>query len=240
MAEFNMTLTAKGAELLAKCIAGQELRFSAVCMGDGMTSTPFADMTALVSLKNRLSISKISRKDTAATLRAILSFADIAEGYHWRELGLYAGDVETGAEVLYAYGNAGDKSDWIPAGGATTLDEKKINVTAVTASAANVTAVIDGSLIYATQDDLDRKADRDLGNVDAEVFAQLVAAAESNIDCGLFDELAAVAAHDGTPDAHAAMLVDGNAAAPVGTAETLEEHMIDPAAHQNIVLDGNQ
>lgn len=158
MAEFNKTLTNAGAQLLAKCIAGQELRFVAVCMGDGILTGSSAGQTALISQKIRLPISKISRKDATASIRAILSFKDITEGFYWREIGLIAQDMETGTEVFYAYGNAGDKADWIPAGGATTLNEKIIHISAMVSSTANVSALIDSSLVYATQKDLETHA----------------------------------------------------------------------------------
>ena len=167
MAEFQMTLTNAGAALLAKCIAGQELRFTAVSMGDGTPSGGGAAQGALAAQKLRLPVSKITRKEDTAVIRAILSFREIAEGFYWREIGLMAENTETGAEVLYAYGYAGDKFDWIPATGETTLDEKIIHISAMVATAASVTALIDGSLVYATQRELAAHAEDDALHIGA-------------------------------------------------------------------------
>lgn len=59
-----------------------------------------------------------------------------------------------------------------------------------------------------------------------------------DIDCGVWDTNP-VAEHNETPAAHANLLVDGNNTAAVDASETLEEHMANPNAHQNLVVDGN-
>ena len=48
-----------------------------------------------------------------------------------------------------------------------------------------------------------------------------------------------MAEHNEAPAAHANLLVDGNNTAAVDASETLEEHMANPNAHQNLVVDGN-
>lgn len=60
----------------------------------------------------------------------------------------------------------------------------------------------------------------------------------SDIDCGTFDALTPVAAHNESPKAHATMTVDGNAVVQASGGE-LAAHETDPLAHQNIILDGN-
>lgn len=68
----------------------------------------------------------------------------------------------------------------------------------------------------------------------------LDAALDGDIDCGYFDEEGgALALHDASPRTHRLMEVDGNETEVTSTAETLEEHMADPLAHQNIIIDGN-
>lgn len=60
-----------------------------------------------------------------------------------------------------------------------------------------------------------------------------------DIDCGTFGAEEQVVLHNDTPTAHPLLSVDGNTTAASPQAETLEEHMADPLAHQNIQLDGN-
>lgn len=48
-----------------------------------------------------------------------------------------------------------------------------------------------------------------------------------------------VAAHDVDPLAHTNLLVDGNNSTPQDDTQTLEQHQVNTAAHQNLSLDGN-
>ncbi len=59
-----------------------------------------------------------------------------------------------------------------------------------------------------------------------------------DIDCGMWDT-DPVSAHDYTTTAHTMLLVDGNNTEAVDSSETLEEHMANPSAHQNLIIDGN-
>lgn len=59
-----------------------------------------------------------------------------------------------------------------------------------------------------------------------------------DIDCGVWD-VGPVAAHNASAAAHQNLRIDGNAAAPSETGDTLVEHETDPGAHQNMIVDGN-
>ena len=59
-----------------------------------------------------------------------------------------------------------------------------------------------------------------------------------DIDCGVWDT-GPVASHNATADTHRAMLVDGNNFEPADSSQTLEEHIANPQAHQNLKIDGN-
>lgn len=61
----------------------------------------------------------------------------------------------------------------------------------------------------------------------------------SNIDCGYFIE-GAVRSHNADPNAHTNMTADANVSSLSNTGDSLAEHEVDAAAHQNIVLDGNR
>lgn len=60
-----------------------------------------------------------------------------------------------------------------------------------------------------------------------------------DIDCGVWDT-DPVEAHNATATAHANLLVDGNNVEAVDTSESLEEHMANPLAHQNLVIYSDQ
>ena len=163
MADYHVTLTSAGAELLAKCLAGKTLRFTGVQLGDGEAMGAFEDITALASLKKVLPVSSIARTGTKANVKAVLDYTSITEDFQWKEVGLIAADPDTGGEVLYCYGNAGSKGDWITGGTAATA--KSINLTALVSNLASVTAVIDNATIYAAAD---------LSNVPATALAQKI------------------------------------------------------------------
>lgn len=228
MPNFNMVLTASGAELLAGAIVGTELTFTAIVLGDGVYDGAETDAAALASERLRLPITSIRRQGNAVSLRAAMRYEDAGEGFVWRELGVLARDPAGGADVLYSYANSGNQADTIPAAGAATVLEKIINVKALVASAASVTAVVDSSLVYLTQVDLDaHDADpganpaaigahdenpeahdlRFLGKadlVDGKVPAEQLPAME-------YEPLGSVAAHDRDPMAHDGMLSGVNA-----------------------------
>ncbi len=49
-----------------------------------------------------------------------------------------------------------------------------------------------------------------------------------------------IAAHNADPYTHVNMIVDGNVFAADDTSQTLEEHINNPNAHQNITIDGGE
>ena len=84
-----------------------------------------------------------------------LTNTDLETGFNWRELGIIAEDPDTQAEVLFVYGNAGDNGEYIAPKGETDILEKYININLIVSNTENVTAVIDESLVFATQKDLE-------------------------------------------------------------------------------------
>ena len=162
MAQFNVTLTNNGAALLAKGVSGKTIQFQKMVMGDGSYSGSLSSVTAVVSPKKELAISKITRSGEIVILRSILLFQTVTEGFTWREIGLYALDPDTAATVLYAYGNAGSNGDYIPDASSTSLDEKIINLSAAVSTAGSVTATVDASMALAKESDLEAH----VGNTD--------------------------------------------------------------------------
>lgn len=71
---------------------------------------------------------------------------------------------------------------------------------------------------------------------------QLAPSQIPNIDCGIWDDTPEdpVMVHNVTPVTHEVMQVDGNNFEPTDTSTTLQEHITNPFAHQNLMVDGNQ
>lgn len=116
MANFpNMILTNSGNTLQAKVQGGAPLQFTKIGMGDGqLNGQPISPLTQLIHQTVTVPIDggQVVGKDTYR-VKGIFSNQELAAGFTWREIGVYAQDPDVG-EVLYCYANAGDAGDYIP------------------------------------------------------------------------------------------------------------------------------
>jgi len=154
MAQFGLVITDAGLALQNRIQAGDTLTFKRVAVGagylpDGGTKE---GRTALVSEKDSVSPAYATLVNGMATVEAQFSNSELAAAYTLREIGLFAQDPDNpAAEILYAYGNAGDNGDYMPAGAGAdviTLVEKLV---VAVGNASAVTAVLDDSAAYVTQ-----------------------------------------------------------------------------------------
>lgn len=151
----GLILTNRGRNLQAKAQAGAQLNFTRIAIGDGdLGGTSILDLNALRHEVKSLSITKLKTMTGGkAVVGTTFSNQDITSGFYWRELGVFAQDPDLG-EILYCYGNSGANAEYIPAGGGPDTIEKSIDVVTIVGNASSVTASIDQSLVYATQQDL--------------------------------------------------------------------------------------
>lgn len=166
MASFPiMTVTNAGQAVLAKGISGKPLSFPKIVLGDGqLNGQSISALTSLISQKAFCGVMRKSITDGVYQLAGQLLPSNITTGFYWREIGLIVTDPDTGAEVLYAYANAGTATDYIDPNATDSRFEKNIYVNTKIASASSVTISIPSSDTYALTD---------LSNVDL-------------IDCGTF------------------------------------------------------
>ncbi|RCX20870.1 tail-collar fiber protein [Anaerobacterium chartisolvens] len=151
----GMISTNRGRLLQAKAQTGVELHFTRIAVGDGaLGGTSILELNALKNEVKSLEIKKLKvlPEGNAVAGTALLN-TDLASGFYWRELGLFAQDPDAG-EVLYCYGNAGTNAEYIPAGGGPDIKEKIIDIITIIGNASNVTATINQSLVYASQQDI--------------------------------------------------------------------------------------
>lgn len=157
MAAFiNNDITAAGLLVLAKGVAGQQINYTKIVLGDGYLEegqTP-RSLTGVVSPKATVDITKLKiNGDGTVAVGGIFTNGDETEGFYYRELGLYAEDPDPEVgEVLYCYGNCGDLAEWIPPSGGATIVEKTIDIVTAIGTATNVTAYIPADA-YATKED---------------------------------------------------------------------------------------
>ena len=157
MAAFiNNDITAAGLLVLAKGVAGQQINYTKIVLGDGYLEegqTP-RSLTGVVSPKATIDITKcVVNGDGTGTVGGVFTNDQTNDGFYYRELGLYADDPdEDVGEVLYCYGNCGDLAEWIPPTGGATIVEKTIDIVTAIGTATNVTAYIPADA-YATKED---------------------------------------------------------------------------------------
>ncbi|MBQ9364852.1 MAG: phage tail protein [Schwartzia sp.] len=152
----STTLTIAGLNLLARCQTGAELHFARVSMGDGTVpeGTNLKEMTGLVSPKLNLPIMSVRVTGVGTTvMETQLKNESLTQGFFAREVGIFAIDPDTGDEVLYAVRNTGDDSEYIPAGGGSEVWNLIYDVVTVVDQAQNVTANINGDVVYITRVD---------------------------------------------------------------------------------------
>lgn len=157
MAAFiNNDITAAGLIVLAKGMAGEQIKYTRIVLGDGYLEegmTP-RSLTEVVSPKASIDITKLKiNADGTVAVGGVFSNDQTSDGFYYRELGLYAEDPDPNVgEVLYCYGNCGDLAEWIPPSGGATIVEKTIDIVTAIGTATNVTAYIPADA-YATKED---------------------------------------------------------------------------------------
>lgn len=155
MSSWSYALTNKGRQLQAKAQAGAHLVYTRMAVGSGtLSGQSLESMTALIAPVKDLTITRLKRPagSTRALIGATLTNQDVTTGFYLREVGIFADDPDDG-EILYMYANAGATADYITPQGDGVI-EKALNMNVFVGAAANITANIDESLVYATQQDL--------------------------------------------------------------------------------------
>ncbi|MFU1797388.1 phage tail protein, partial [Paenibacillus azoreducens] len=153
MANFGgLLITNKGRALQAKAQTGVELKYTRMAIGDGqLAGQQIPNLDKLISEKMTLKISKLQvQPGGKAVVGSSFSNKDVAAGFYFREIGVFAKDPDVG-EILYCYGNAGQNAEFIPPSGGADIIEKAIDVITIVGNAPNVTATIDSSLIFVTK-----------------------------------------------------------------------------------------
>lgn len=161
MALSNFYLTDEGNALLAKAQTGVALTITRAQIGEGIwpSGTNYANIKALVTPVKDLSIVRKTESSGQAKITVQFSNSGVGRKFQWREFALWAADPDSPddreKDILYGTSYAGDSP--IPIESALT--EFIFNVIIKTGSATNITVVIDGSLIYLSEEDFDRKID---------------------------------------------------------------------------------
>lgn len=138
-------LTNGGRRALGAALAGEQLTYTKIIMGDGYIPDGMSaeSMTELAGEIETLNIIKLAvgRSAGSAIVGGLFTNDGRQNGFYFRELGLYASTPTTG-EVLYSYVNAGDLAEWIPEGSSAKVVEKHIDCVTIIDNATHVSAVL--------------------------------------------------------------------------------------------------
>lgn len=157
MAKFpSLTFTEQGLQMLVQAQNSHKLTFTSGKLGSGVLadSDDISKFTDLKAPKMTLPITKV---DDSNPEKIVLTFdtsnTALEQGFISREIGIFA-KLDDGAEVLYAYSNAGSNYDYIPSKD-TPSDENRLVVTLVVSSSANISVQIDKSIVYTHKSDVE-------------------------------------------------------------------------------------
>ena len=148
----NIYLTDAGNALLARAQTGETLTFTRAQVGEGTwpAETTYANLTALVTPVKYMNLTGASASGGQTKVGVQFSNSGVGRLFQWTEFALWAADPDypddRSHDILYASAYAGDTP--IPI--SSTLTEFLFNVILKTDRAANITVVVDSSLVYVT------------------------------------------------------------------------------------------
>lgn len=179
----GIQFTNSGFLLSTKTLIGKQVVFTRLAVGDGELSgqSPL-ELTSLIHEVESIEINKLQVMNaTEAVVGGPFTNQGLSTGFWWREIGLFARDPDTLEEKLYCYGNAGALADYIPAGGGAEILEKQTDVWIMASATANISAVINSSLVYASAQDLtDHVADGAAHGATPAATAGMIIARDAN------------------------------------------------------------
>lgn len=111
------TLTNAGRDIITRIIAGLNVTFKRIALGDGFdyNTEGFSQRTTLVNeVKSLTNLTMKITSTNVIELLAKFSKGDLTDSFYFREIGVYIVDPDDETqEILYAYGNKNDKGEYL-------------------------------------------------------------------------------------------------------------------------------
>lgn len=159
-------LTEKGKSLLLRALAGEELRFTKIMLGNGISEGAEEIINPLLTIE----ISNINVGAEYVTLTTLFNNSTVEGGFRVTEMGVYALDGEE--EVIYSLANEDEgKADYIPSVDERML-EMQYDVIVFIGEAENISAAISGSVVYISKGDFEEHT-KDTNNPHKVTKAQI-------------------------------------------------------------------
>ena len=138
----NFTLTTSGRTLIARIIAGLEITFKRISIGDGYDYNvgSFAERTTMVNeVKSFTNLTMKIKSSNVVELTAKFSKGDIESSFWFREIGVFVVDPDNAEnEILFAYGNKNDNAEYITPHVDNYAIQKEINAVISCGASSNV------------------------------------------------------------------------------------------------------
>ena len=151
-------LTDAGKTLYYENMGGTGIKFTKIQMGKGTLSGSIAALTSLVDPVVTMDAEVTNNQGQYCDVSGKFSNADLAEGFYWREIGVFAEDPDypddRSRDILYCYQNAYDTADFIPVASVQTV-EKNITVPMIVGDASTVSCTLSRSMTMASTQDLE-------------------------------------------------------------------------------------
>ena len=156
MANFpSFTFTAAGRAAITRSLSGKDvdrLIITKCVLGDGVYSGGIEILKAVTSPKMTVTVSEYTDNgDGTSVTRFVYDNASLDVGFTHREMGIYAKNGDSGAELLLCYSNAGNQYSYIKAGTIdsvtkqrkATIPPQTFKFVLATGGSGSVDAVID-------------------------------------------------------------------------------------------------
>lgn len=140
------TITSAGSDIIARIIAGENITFKRIAIGDGFDYdvNNFKLKTELVN--EVLSLANLEKTiETSSVVKLVGQFttADLQDSFYYRELGIYVVDPDdSNKEILFAYGNKNDKATYVTPHVDGYVVLKEIECLTFVGDSANVNIII--------------------------------------------------------------------------------------------------
>lgn len=149
------TVVNGGLSMIVAALNGTAVSFTKVKVGNGAapaTADAIAELTDIVNPIYTCDITDYTTSENSVTVTFTFTNQNVESEFTWSEIGLYASC--NGEESLFAYTNAGDSPETVPANDSSFYEENNYSLTIVVDSTENLSATV-RSQSFASRADLD-------------------------------------------------------------------------------------
>ncbi len=112
----HIIITKKGYEFYSRVIAGDQIKFTKIEIGDGeldesINIDDLKSITNIINHRKTIDVYAVTQDYTQAVIHAKINSNDLTDPFKFREVGIYAKIKDE--EILYAYLHAGEEFEYL-------------------------------------------------------------------------------------------------------------------------------